>query len=185
MLDFLVDTIFVIFAGKVFQQIVGIPMGTNCAPLLAEIFLNSSEAEFIVLALNRKDTVGISVQFHIYRYIGDDLSINNPGFENYLGQMYLVEIEIKDTTESNTSASYLDLLLSMWRDGQLYTSLPFMTNVMISISMSQIFRSWVAIYQLRPPMESLSHSLYDMPGLAPRMDVLFWGRHDITINFSN
>ena len=125
MLDFLVDTIFVIFVGKVFQQIVGIPMGTNCAPLLAEIFLNSYEAEFIVLALNRKDTVGISVQFHIYRYmyIGDDLSINNPGFENYLGQMYLVEIEIKDTTESNTSASYLDLLLSMWRDGQLYTSI--------------------------------------------------------------
>ena len=35
MLEFLVDNIFVVFAGKVFQQIVGIPMGTNCAPLLA------------------------------------------------------------------------------------------------------------------------------------------------------
>ena len=34
MLEFLVDNIFVVFAGKVFQQIVGIPMGTNCAPLL-------------------------------------------------------------------------------------------------------------------------------------------------------
>ena len=33
MLEFLVDNIFVVFAGKVFQQIVGIPMGTNCAPL--------------------------------------------------------------------------------------------------------------------------------------------------------
>ena len=30
MLDFLVDNIFVVFGGKVFQQIVGIPMGTNC-----------------------------------------------------------------------------------------------------------------------------------------------------------
>ena len=39
MLEFLVDNIFVVFAGKVFQQIVGIPMGTNCAPLLADIFL--------------------------------------------------------------------------------------------------------------------------------------------------
>ena len=29
-------------------------------------------------------------------------------FENNLGQMYPVELEIKDTTESNTSASYLD-----------------------------------------------------------------------------
>ena len=32
MLEFLVDNIFVVFGGKVFQQIVGIPMGTNCAP---------------------------------------------------------------------------------------------------------------------------------------------------------
>ena len=42
---------------------------------------------------------------------------------NYLGQMYLTELEIKDTTESNTSAPYLDLLLSIGRDGQLRTSL--------------------------------------------------------------
>ena len=51
------------------------------------------------------------------------MSINNPDFDNYLGQMYPAEPEIKDTTESNTSASYLDLLLSIERDGQLLTSL--------------------------------------------------------------
>ena len=53
----------------------------------------------------------------------DVLSINNPDFENYLGQMYPPEIEIKDTTENNTSASYLDLLLSIDRDGHFHTSL--------------------------------------------------------------
>ena len=47
MLEFLVDNIFLVFGGKVFQQIVGIPIGTNCAPLLADIFLYSYEAEFI------------------------------------------------------------------------------------------------------------------------------------------
>ena len=47
MLEFLVDNIFVVFGGKVFQQIVGIPMGTYCAPLLADLFLYSYEAEFI------------------------------------------------------------------------------------------------------------------------------------------
>ena len=51
-----------------------------------------------------------------YRYIDDVLSINNPEFENYLGQMYPAELEIKDTTESTNSASYLDLLLSVGRD---------------------------------------------------------------------
>ena len=44
MLGFLVDNIFLVFSRKVFQQIVGIPMGTNCAPLLADIFLYSYEA---------------------------------------------------------------------------------------------------------------------------------------------
>ena len=43
--------------------------------------------------------------------------------ENNLGQIYPAELEIKDTTENNTSASHLDLLLSVGRDGQLRTSL--------------------------------------------------------------
>ena len=37
--------------------------------------------------------------------------------------MYPVDLEIKDTTESNTSASHLDLLLSIGRNGQLHTSI--------------------------------------------------------------
>jgi hypothetical protein len=39
MLGFLVDNIYVVFGDQVFQQFVGIPMGTNCAPLLADLFL--------------------------------------------------------------------------------------------------------------------------------------------------
>ena len=43
--------------------------------------------------------------------------------ESYLGQIYPTELEIKDMTESNTSAFFLDLLLSIESDGQLHTSL--------------------------------------------------------------
>ena len=98
-------------------------MGTNCAPLLADIFLYSYEAEFIqfLLSAGKKQS---AAQFNFtYRYIDDVLSINNSDFQNYLGEMYPAELEIKETTESNTSASYLDLLLSIGRDGQLRTSL--------------------------------------------------------------
>ena len=35
--------------------------------------------------------------------------------------MYSVELETKETTENNTSVSYLDVLLSNGRDGQLHT----------------------------------------------------------------
>ena len=173
MLKFLVDNIFVVFAGRVFQQIVGIPMGTNCAPLLADIFLYSYEAEFIqsLLSTGRQQ---LASRFNFtYRYIHDVLSINNPEFENYLGQMYPVELEIKDTTESDTSASYLDLLLSIGRDGQLHTSIyDKRDDFNFHITNFPFLSSNIPT---SPPLASLFRSSYGMPGLAPRMDVLSWG----------
>jgi hypothetical protein len=47
MLGFLVDNIYVVFRDQVLQQFVGILMDTNCAPLLADLFLYSYEAEFV------------------------------------------------------------------------------------------------------------------------------------------
>ena len=47
MIEFLVDNIYVRFDGQLFRQIVGIPMGTNCAPLLADLFLYPYENEFL------------------------------------------------------------------------------------------------------------------------------------------
>ena len=47
MLEYLIDNIFVEFGGRTFQQTIGIPMGTNCAPLLVDLFLYSYEAEFV------------------------------------------------------------------------------------------------------------------------------------------
>ena len=62
MLEFLVDNIFVVFGGKVFQQIIDIPMGTNIAPLLDDIFLQSYEAEFIqfFLSTGKKELIVLS-----------------------------------------------------------------------------------------------------------------------------
>ena len=43
----LVDNIYLKFGGQLFRQTVGVPMGTNCAPLLADLFLYSYENEFL------------------------------------------------------------------------------------------------------------------------------------------
>jgi hypothetical protein len=51
MLDFLIDNI---FGGRVFQQTIGIQMGTNCAPLLADLFLHAYEAAFFVASQVKK-----------------------------------------------------------------------------------------------------------------------------------
>ena len=102
-------------------------MGTNCAPLLANLFLNSYEAEFLQKLLrdnNKKLAVSFNHTFR-YMYIDDVLSINNHNFLNYAHLIYPDDLEIKDTTESDKSASYLYicLLLKLDTDGKLTTQL--------------------------------------------------------------
>ena len=46
-IEFLIDNVFVQFGGRLFRQVIGIPMGTNCAPLLAGLFVYSYKNEFL------------------------------------------------------------------------------------------------------------------------------------------
>ena len=55
MLDFLIDNIFVLFGEWVLQQTIGIPMGTNRALLLADLFLHVYEADFLQELHKNKD----------------------------------------------------------------------------------------------------------------------------------
>ena len=47
MIEFLVDNIYVRFGGQLLRQMVGIPMGKNCTPLMADLFLYSYDNEFL------------------------------------------------------------------------------------------------------------------------------------------
>ena len=46
-LIYLLDNIYIRFGTKLYRQIVGIPMGTNCAPLVADLFLFCNERDFM------------------------------------------------------------------------------------------------------------------------------------------
>ena len=64
------------FGGRIFKQTIGILMGTNCAPLLADLFLYSYEAEF-VQSLLKTGKKHLAQQFNFtYRYIDDVLSLH-------------------------------------------------------------------------------------------------------------
>ena len=121
MLEFLVDNIFVVFAKKSLPADIRHSNRYELCPFSRRHLSIFNRSGFhTVFALNGKETVRFNLT---NRYINDVLSINNPEFETYLGQMYPSELEVKGTTESTTSASYLDLLLSIGRDGQLHTSI--------------------------------------------------------------
>ena len=103
MLEFLIDNIFAMFGGRVFQQTVGIPMGTNCAPLLANLFLYSYEADFIQ-GLLKKNEKKLARSFNFtFRYIDDVFSLNNSRFGDFVDRIYPIELEIKDTTDTDRS----------------------------------------------------------------------------------
>ena len=111
MLDFLIDDIYVECGGHIFQQVIGIPMGTNCAPLLADLFLYSYEADFIQ-SLLKSDKRHLAKSFNFtFRFIDDEMSLNNNKFGDFVDAIYPEELEIKDTTDADNQASYLDLSL--------------------------------------------------------------------------
>ena len=119
----MIENIFVIFGGRVFQQTFGIPIGTNCAPLLADLFLYSYEVDFIQ-GLLKKNEKKLARSFNFtFRYIDDVFPLNNSRLCDFVDRIYPIELEIKDITDTDTSASYLDLHLEADSQGRLRTKL--------------------------------------------------------------
>ena len=98
-------------------------VGTNCASLLVDFFLYSYDADFIQRRL-KKSEKKLARSFNFtFRYIDDVLSLNYSRFGDFVDRIYLIELEIKDTTDTDRSASYLDLHLEIDSGGWLRTIL--------------------------------------------------------------
>ena len=88
MIEFLVDNIYVRFGGQLFQQMVDIPMGTNCAPLFSDLFLCSYESEFLD-KLIKESKRKLARKFNLsYRYIDVLISFNNNRFKEFISDIY-------------------------------------------------------------------------------------------------
>ena len=123
MVECLIDSIFVIFGGQVFQQTVGMHLGTKCPPLLTDLCLYSYEADFIQVLLKKTEQKLARTSNFTFRYIDDVLSLNNSKFGEFADRIYPIELEIKDTTDTDISASYLDLHLEIDSEGLSRTKL--------------------------------------------------------------
>ena len=143
--EFLIDSLFAMFDGRVFRQTVGIPMSTNCAPPLANLFLYSYEADFIQW-LFKKNEKKLAQSFNfMFCYIDDVLSLTNSRFGDIVDRIYPIELEIKDTTNTDRSTSYLDLDLEIDSEGRLRTT--FQQH----LHMEYISLSWYDITELVVP----------------------------------
>ena len=112
MIEYLIDNIYIKVGSKVFRQQVGIPMGTDCAPLLANLFLFYYEYKYMKNLI--KDNLQVAMKFNgTMRYIDDLLTLNNSSFASKIPDIYPPELDLKKTTESPTTVSYLDILITI------------------------------------------------------------------------
>ena len=95
MVDFLPGNKFIKFGG-LFREVIGIHMRTNCAPLLADLFLYSHESEVLDSLVRGGHTWGLARSFNLcYRYM-DDLNVfNNKKFVDYVKDIYLSERNVE------------------------------------------------------------------------------------------
>lgn len=114
LLNWLIDNIFVTFGDKCFRQQIGIPMGTDCAPFLANLFLYSYEYQWI----DKERRLGHHLRLRNFkycsRYIDDLLMINNSNFMlKARSEIYPKELVLVPEDNDGRHSPFLDLDLSI------------------------------------------------------------------------
>ena len=107
------DSIYIRFTTKLYRQIVGIPMGTKCAPLVADLLLYCYERDFMD-SFNLDNQADIIEAFYsTSRYLDDLLNIDSPYFEGMVYQIYPPELQLNKAKTTDTETPFLDLHLSI------------------------------------------------------------------------
>ena len=88
-------------------------MGTNCAPLVADLFLFCYERDFMTSLSGVKQAEIIEAFKSTSRYLSDLLNIDNPFFEGMVNRIYPPELQLNKANTSDTEAPFLDLHLSI------------------------------------------------------------------------
>ena len=91
-------------------------MGTNCAPLIADLFLFCYERDFMMSLSDDKQADVIDAFNTTSRYLDDTLKINNFYFDSVVGQIYPSGLWLGGAGTSDVEAAFSDLHLSISND---------------------------------------------------------------------
>ena len=107
-LTFLLDNIYIRFGSKLYRQIVGNPMGTNCPPFVAGLVLFCYERDFMLSLSDASQSEVIEAFNSNSRYLDDLLNIDNNHFDSMVNHIYPSELQLNKANVSETEASFLD-----------------------------------------------------------------------------
>ena len=91
-------------------------MGTNCAPLVADLFLIYYDRDFMMSLSDVKQTDVNDAFNTTSRYLDDILNINNVYFDNMVSQICPSALQLNKANTSDTKATFVDLNLSISND---------------------------------------------------------------------
>ena len=94
-----------LFVGQHFYSILD-PMGTNCAPLVANLFLFCNEKDFMMSLSGDKLAYIIDAFNTTSRYLDEILNINIVYFDNMVSQIYPSELQLNKANTSDTEAAF-------------------------------------------------------------------------------
>ena len=118
----LLDNLYVIFNNTVYQQVIGIPIGSNCSQELANLYLLSYEFDHVNQLIADGNEEARFTEYNS-RYIDDLLSLNDLGYiERVYNDIYPVDMKLNKTNILSTSANYLDVHIEII-DGKFITSI--------------------------------------------------------------
>ena len=106
----LLDNIYIRFGSKLYRQIVGLPMGTNCAPLVADLFFY--ESDFMLSLSDDNQTEVIEAFNSTSRYMDDLSNIDNNFFDSMVNHIYPLKLQLNKANVSDIEALFLDLIFS-------------------------------------------------------------------------
>ena len=101
-LIFLLNNIYIRFGSKLYRQNVGIPTGTNCAPLVADLFLFCYEKAFMLSLSKDNQSDAIEAFNSISGYLDDLLNIDNSFFDSMVNRIYPSELQLNMANVSDT-----------------------------------------------------------------------------------
>ena len=76
---YIIDNSYISYHGHIYRQIIGIPMGTNCAPFIANIYLHTFEYEYIKKLVSKGELNAATLLSNMFRYQDDCIAVNDEG----------------------------------------------------------------------------------------------------------
>ena len=105
-LTFILDNIYFRFGSNLYRQIVGMPMGTSCALLVADLFLFCYQRDFMLSLSEDKQSDVIEAFNSTSRYLDDLLNIDSNLFDSMVNHIYPSELQLDKANVSDTEASF-------------------------------------------------------------------------------